>query len=175
MRRIILLIIGVFVLNACAHKKGKSESDIRIGENLQSNRYGTIYFSKQPDDKDWAKLKEQGFETIINLREPSEHDEKNERKLIVKSGMTYVNIPFPKKMKLDNNYVSKVTKEVMKNKDKGKILIHCSSGNRVGIWVGAHFYKDHGFSKKESINTAKAHGLNKPEAINKLKKYFENN
>ncbi|MFW7378508.1 MAG: hypothetical protein ACOH5I_06870 [Oligoflexus sp.] len=150
------------------------EQDVALTDSLEANRYDNIYFSAQPEKSDWQKLKDQGFTTIINLRSPREYDEKEERETLASLGMTYHNVAFEPRADLDDTYIDEVTKHVMANRKKGKILIHCASGARVGIWLAGHFYKDHGMSKDEALATAKALGLDRPGAIEKAQKYLSN-
>lgn len=174
MKKITLAILSLLFLISCSHHKNKKmiQNDIQIGRDLKANSYSDIYFSSQPKEKDFEALKTQNFKTIINLRSPTEYDQKSEEYVVKKLGMTYINIPFSKDMSLNDKYISKVTKEVMSNREKGKILIHCSTGNRVGIWLGGHFYKDHGLTKDESLTIAKKLGLKKDKAIKKLELYL---
>jgi len=146
--------------------------NITIGESLNANRFSNIYFSGQPKKKDLLRLKEQGFKTIINLRGPKEYDENVERQLISEEGLSYYNIPFYADANLSDEYIQKVTQTVMKHRKDGKLLIHCSAGDRVGVWLAGHFYKDHKFSQDKSLEMAKKLGLNNPQAITKVRNYF---
>ena len=55
-------------------------------------------------------------------------------------------------MKITNEYVEMITSKVMKHRKDRKILIHCSLGNRVAIWLGA-YKKNHKFSNKKITPT----------------------
>ena len=68
--------------------------------------------------------------------------------------------------------MNRVTAEVVTQRKAGKILVHCSSGNRVALWVGAHFKKDHGYSADDARAIAKEMGLTKKELKEKLNAYF---
>jgi protein tyrosine phosphatase (PTP) superfamily phosphohydrolase (DUF442 family) len=122
---------------------------------------------------DFKALKQQGFEAVINLRGPSEHDESEEKKLVTSYGMTYKNIPFSSSSVLNDEFIDEVTNAVSEQQKKGKVLVHCSSGNRVGIWAGGHFYKDHSYSKVKSLRMAKKLGAKKTESLEKVSKYLE--
>ncbi len=127
----------------------------------------------QPAQKDYIKLKTQEFKTVINLRSAKEYDESSEKKSLKKIGLNYINIPFPSTRPLDDTLIDKITTEVVKARAKGKVLIHCSSGNRVGVWLAGHFYKDHKASKVESMAIAKKLGLSAPTAIEKAQNYLK--
>jgi protein tyrosine phosphatase (PTP) superfamily phosphohydrolase (DUF442 family) len=165
-------------MTSCSHSKHKEgtskvEKNVVIGKNLKANRFSNLYLSAQPSLEDLRDLKKQGFSTVINLRGPKEYDEKAERNLLKTQGVNYYNIPFYKNSKLTDEYITSVTKKVMKHRKEGKLLVHCSSGNRVGIWLGGHFYKDHGLSKDESIKMAKDLGLTKEAAEKKLRLFLD--
>ncbi len=175
MKAVSIILIFNLLLLGCSGLNESTNSNIHFGKNLNGYKYGDIYFSGQPSNDDFNELKEQGFSTVINLREKSEYNEKSERDIVKSTRMKYVNIPFPKEMNLTNKMISRVTSAVMESRGEGKVLVHCSSGNRVGLWLGGHFYKDHGFSKQRSLSTAKKLGLSKKEAIDKLSIFLNNN
>jgi protein tyrosine phosphatase (PTP) superfamily phosphohydrolase (DUF442 family) len=167
-----LLISCGHTLNTKTTKTTKKVSK-KSERNLLSHQIKNYYFSSQPKNTEFKDLKEKGIVSIINLRNIDEYNETEERLMVKSLGMNYVNIPFPKNKAVDNKYIDKVTKMLVENGKKGKVLVHCSSGNRVGIWLGAHLYKDHGMNKTQSIEKAKSLGLNKSEAIAKLEKYLD--
>ncbi len=98
-----------------------------------------------------------------------------ERKSVKALGLNYYNVPFKKDTKLTDEYMNKLTATVVKHRKEGKVLVHCSSGDRVGIWLGGHFYKDHGFDKKASVEVAKKLGLKKVSAKKLLDLYLSKN
>lgn len=173
--RIFSFLLISFFLFSCSHAPSKLESDVKIGQELTANRYSNIYFSKQPEKKDLETLKENGFVAVINLRLPKEHKAKEEKKIVTSNGLAYYNMPFDMKKELTNKYIDQVTAKIKAHRKEGKVLLHCSTGNRAAIFAGAHFYKDHGQSKEEAFLTAKKLGLNKKKAIEKLQKYFSKN
>jgi len=165
MKALLLATILPFFLISCSSTETQTK--------LKTYEYSNIHFSAQPNNDQIKTLKDQGFSTIINLRDPKEHNEALEKETSKDVGLNYYNIPFYKNSKLDDQYISKVTKAVMKHRKEGKILIHCSSGNRAALWVGGHFHKDHKFSKEKSVELAKSLGLTKKGALTKLEKYLE--
>jgi rhodanese-related sulfurtransferase len=62
------------------------------------------------------------------------------------------NVPYGEDVKITNEYVEMITSKVMKHRKDRKILIHCSLGNRVAIWLGA-YKKNHKFSNKKITPT----------------------
>jgi len=173
--KIVLLLILLFTFS-CAHQDHKlpKESNVNIVKNLDGNRWGNIYFSGQPSDISLNNLKAKGFKTVINLRAKKEgrYLESHERMVLKKYNLNYYNIPLLMNKDMTDDYISSVTSKIMKHKKEGKILVHCSSGNRVAIWLGGHFKKDHGFSNEKSLSLAKELGLTKEVAEKKLLSYL---
>ena len=145
---------------------------VQLTDDLSGSHFKDIYFSMQPAMNDFDALKKQGFTHVINLRDPSEHDEQAEQDKLKTLGIHYTNIPFKSTAELSDAYIASVTQAVMAHRKEGKTLVHCSSGNRVAVWVGGHFYKDHQFSKEASVQTAETAGLTKAPAKAKLQAYL---
>lgn len=177
MKLISLLAVLMFLVSCTTVKQPESRvgENETIGKNLNANRFATLYFAGQPSSEDYQKLKEQGFKTIINIRHKSEHAESVEMKTVKDLGLYYYNVPFKKKSELTTEYMNRLTATVVKHRKEGKVLVHCSTGNRVGIWLGGHFYKDHGYDKEASIKVAKQLGLKKEEALKLLNKFLAKN
>ncbi len=170
MMRYLTLFCSLFLLVSCSHLNKK---EMVVGDNLKAHSFKDIYFTGQPSMEDLKKLKDQGFTHIVNLRRSTEYDELEERRAAKKLGMIYSHRPFPLDMNIDDAYVDGVTETIVKNRKLGKTLVHCSSGNRVAIWVGAHFKKDHGQSPAEAFSTAEESGLDKEGAKKALRKYLK--
>lgn len=182
-RNVLTIVLGVVALFsiACVQQKDGHSAKaaphdavkkVQLTDNLEGSHYKDIYFSRQPDMNDFESLKKQGFTHVINLRQPSEYDEAAERAKLQALGIEYDNIPFGPEDELTNEYIQKVTQAVMKDRHKGKTLVHCSSGNRVSLWVGGHFYKDHHFTKAQAVETAKDAGMTKAPVEAKLEAYL---
>lgn len=168
-------VILLFLFSCSSHtiKKNDLHEDVIIAGKLKGSQYRDIYFSGQPKNTDYKKLSENGFKTVINLRSKDEYKEEVEQWLVEKKyKMNYYNIAFEKNMELNDSFIDNVTSAVKKHRKEGKTLIHCSTGNRVGAWLAAHFHKDHKMSKEESLETAKKMGLTKEKAIKKVEHYF---
>jgi len=87
----------------------------------------------QPTVAQIASLKQEGFRTIVNLREPSEYDAAAEEAAAKEHGLTYVNIPVkkdaPKAEQVD--VFLKLVKEA-----RPPVFIHCATANRVAaFWM----------------------------------------
>jgi len=168
----VLAFLAITLLSCSSTSTVKTEHLV-IGDSLRASKVGDIYFSGQPTKEDLITLKSQGFSTVINLRNPKEHDEASEKSALERKGIKYYNIPFPEKLAISDAYTDDVFSTLERHKKTGKTLIHCSSGNRVAIWLGAHFYMHHKMSKEDSISTAKKLGLTKERAEKALKRYLQ--
>jgi len=181
MKRFWFLTLVLF-LSACSHtgtyKHSGSihvEKSVAIGENLRANRYSDIYFAPQPSEKDWEKLKAQGFTHVINLRSDEEYDEQKEKSKMESLKLNYTQVPIRANEELTKSTVDLVTQSVMAHRKKGKTLIHCLTGQRAAFWAGAHFYQDHNQSADEALQTAHDLGLNNPHLVKTLKNFFSEN
>lgn len=178
--RFFTLALLISFMVGCAHESKvekparlEMEEGVSLVGEQKASRYGNIYFSAQPKISDLKTLKKQGFRSIVNLRRSSEYDEASEKKMASELGIHYAQVPFDGKSgKLDDSFISAVTKAVVAHRKAGKVLVHCSSGNRVGLWVGGHFKKDHGYSAAEALATAKKSGLKNEGLEKKLKNYL---
>lgn len=176
MKMILLFSLLSLFTGSCAHHGAEAKKDTQITKGLTGHNYGKIYFSAQPSEESFGELKESGFAAVINMREKKEKDysESWERAIVKKQGLAYYNIPFSMKDKMTDSYIDSVTSKIKKHLKNGKVLVHCSSGNRVGVWIGAHFLKDHAYSKEKAMDVAKELGLNKKKAQQKLQSYLDN-
>lgn len=171
-------ILVTLAVSGCAHldngKHAKAmEYNQTIGDNLVAHKYGNIYFSGQPSTQDIAKLKKQGFVHIINMRKSVEENykESEESQNVKKVDINYSHAPIDLNQPLTDQYIEKVVAEIMTHRKEGKTLVHCSSGQRVALWTGAHFYKDHGYSKTRVEDLTEKMGLEKQLLKEKLKEY----
>lgn len=150
----------------------KAESSVDLGTSFKPHRFEEIYFSGQPAEGDWKLLKEKGFNAVINLRTAAEYGEVSERNAVLAEGLVYVSVPMDREQPIEKALVDAVTKAVKDNRGRGKILVHCSSGNRAALWAGAHFYLDHGLSKADAGKMAQTLGLSQESAKTKLEEFL---
>ena len=119
-----------------------------------------LYISGQPDKESFAKLKSEGVTTVVNLRTPSEMDNReyvsfDEKAVVDSLGLEYIYIPlggteFP------------YTKEALQKfsdaieKAEGKVLLHCTVGRRASNMFAAYLIQFKGFEPNKAIEYAKA-------------------
>jgi len=88
----------------------------------------------QPTPAQLATLKDLGFRTVVNLREPEEFDAAGEAAAARDLGLAYVTIPVktagPKSEQVD------AFLDALKDPAVFPVFLHCGSGNRVGaFWM----------------------------------------
>jgi uncharacterized protein (TIGR01244 family) len=123
-------------------------------------KVGDLYISGQPSVESFSMLKSEGVTTIINLRTPSEMDNREsvpfDEKVVVDSlGMQYIHIPlggteFP----YTNEALLKFADAI--DKADGKVLLHCTVGRRASNMWAAYLIQFKGFEPNKAIEYAKA-------------------
>lgn len=111
----------------------------------------------QPRAKDLDRLKEQGCSVVVNMRGAQERTGFDEKAHVESLGMAYHHIPVMGAGDL-NATTAKALHNVLK-KAKGKTLVHCASGNRVGAVVALYGYKHLGMTADEAIAFGRRAGL----------------
>lgn len=87
----------------------------------------------QPSEAALLKLKEMGFRVVIDLRAPEEGIAA-ERAVVEKAGLRYVSVPVTTKT-FSRADAAKVA-QVLDEKGRGPVLLHCATANRVGgLWT----------------------------------------
>ena len=112
----------------------------------------TVYASGQPSKEQLAQLKVLGVTDVINLRPASEMDW-DEAELEAELGMQYHSIPVAGGSDL-NNSKAQLLQQKLAELGGQPVLVHCSSGNRIGSLISIDQY----MSKNKSIDSAIAEG-----------------
>ncbi len=142
---------------------------------LKVYKFGNVYMSAQPSEEDFAKLREAGVATVINLRMPEENTKFDEAKVLAGMGVdpaNYHNPGFNSASTLVDPIFLRV-RHLLNSKSEEPVLVHCASGNRVGaVWM-AHRILDDGVPYEQALEEAKTIGM-KPEAFEaRVKEYVE--
>jgi uncharacterized protein (TIGR01244 family) len=130
-----------------------------IPETLDATSYKrlspSLAVSGRPSPEALAKLKESGFRTAIDLRQPSE-GVAIVRQAVEEQGLTFVSVPVsPDTFSLSD--VQKV-EAVLADQKAAPVLLFCSSSNRVGGVIAVIEYR-RGRTKEEAIAEGKKAGL----------------
>ncbi|MCF7499871.1 protein tyrosine phosphatase family protein [Pseudoalteromonas sp. L1] len=95
-----------------------------------------VLTSGQPNQTDFAKLKELGVENIINLRGDNETNW-SEQDLVTELGMNYYHIPVQSKADITIENATKL-QNLLNEHQQQTTLLHCASSNRVGALVALY-------------------------------------
>jgi uncharacterized protein (TIGR01244 family) len=111
----------------------------------------------QPTLEQFASLKKEGFRTVVNLREPSEHDSIAEAAEARRLGLGYVSIPVrsadPKVEQVDAFLAA------MKDRKIWPVFVHCGTANRVAAFWLIHRVLVDGWEFADAENEARLIGL----------------
>ncbi len=136
----------------------ESLKDIQALQHVSEN----LYTAGQPKRESFAILAKAGVRHLINLRPPSETPELNEAAVVTQANMAYYNIPIsgPEDWTRDN---VKLLDHLLRKLEKEKVLLHCSSSNRVGALIALRAVWINGLPLEEAISEGRRHGLTKLE------------
>ena len=115
----------------------------------------------QPEAGHFRRLAEAGYRTVIDLRAPGEDRRLNEPEAVGRSGMEYVSLP------MGHEDVEEGTfdrfRELMADRERRPVLVHCSSANRVGALLIPYLVLDEGKGAEEALEVAARVGLRSDE------------
>lgn len=150
----------------------QAEANAALVPDYRTHRFANIYFGGQPSLDDQAALAAAGVRSVVNLRPAGEYDEGAEAAKWRALGVAYQHVPIEKGQSPSPEWLKKVTAAVVQHRAEGKVLVHCSSGNRVGLWIGGHFAADHGLSAEDALKMAEMLGLSHPAAVARMRAYL---
>jgi uncharacterized protein (TIGR01244 family) len=121
---------------------------------------GKMYISGQPNEAAFAKLKDLGVTTVVNLRTDQEMANRkyvpfDEKMLLDSLGLEYVHIPVggedtPYNREALDKFAAAVAQA------KGKVLLHCTVGWRASHMWAAYLIAYRGMEPGEAMRYAKA-------------------
>ena len=126
-----------------------------------------ILLAGQPTGEQIQLLAEDGYKTIFDLRTPEEPRGFDEVEAARQNGLVYVNVP------IDPATLQRSTIDgflFSLKKARKPVLIHCSTGNRVGALWYAWLVLEKGKAPAAALAAAKAAGLRTPELTAKVEK-----
>jgi protein tyrosine/serine phosphatase len=118
----------------------KTFPNVKIGNFGQMDE--RLFRGAQPEESDYASLKELGVDTVVDLRnDPTDYS----KKAAEAAGLKYVNIPMSgwktPKMESINEFLA-----LMEKPETGEVYIHCKAGkHRTGVIGAAYRYTKYGW------------------------------
>lgn len=128
----------------------------------------------QPTIDDLKALKQQGFQSIVNLRTAEEDDQtlspQAEGEQVQALGMQYLHFPVSSN-NIDSQRVDQFRQETAELPEP--ILVHCHTGKRSGAFVMMDVAPKQGMSGEETIRKAEEMGFqcDVPQLENFVKEY----
>lgn len=104
-----------------------------------------------------------GFQTVINLRDPSEGGFDWEEETVERLGMKYVSLPIAGAAGLTRDNVERFDAVLDSALAEGPVLLHCGSGNRNGALMALREAWLEGAEPEQAIERGKAAGLTRLE------------
>lgn len=143
-------------------------------QNMKLNEQLTI--GVQPSEAQLQDLKEQGFQSVVNLRTEGEEEQplspQQEGQKAQSLGLEYLNIPVsPKEMQPAQ--VDEFRRKL--GELPSPVFVHCKSGMRAGAFSMMHMAVENGMTGDETIDQAMQMGFecDKPEMKEFVKSYVD--
>jgi uncharacterized protein (TIGR01244 family) len=115
----------------------------------------------QPEASAWSTLAAHGVTTVINLRPQTEMGERDEAGEVTRAGMVYREIPVADAAEITEAKARELW--TLLQQTKGDVLVHCSSGNRVGALLAVGAATAGGETPEAALELGKRAGLTRAE------------
>ena len=113
----------------------------------------------QPTPEQIELTAQAGFLTVINLRAETEPGFEWEREAVEQLGMRYVLIPVAGEDGLTRENVGRIDSALNEALERGPVLFHCASGNRIGAVLALRGAWFHGLDSDAALRLGLAGGL----------------
>lgn len=127
----------------------------------------------QPTQEDFSEIKQQGFQTVVNLRTAGEDDmpvsPQEEGEIVKELGMEYLHLPVSRE-NLDAERVDRFRQATAELPQP--ILVHCHTGRRSGAFVMMDVAVKEGISGEKTVQKAKDMGFKCD--VPRLEEFVEN-
>lgn len=111
----------------------------------------------QPDASAWPRLASQGVSLVINLRPQAEMAGRDEAAEVARAGLAYREIPVANAADLSEAKARELWS--LLQGAKGRVLVHCATGNRVGALLALAAAKGGGFPPEAALDLGRRAGL----------------
>jgi uncharacterized protein (TIGR01244 family) len=123
----------------------------------------SIFSSGQPEQDAFAGISQAGVQVVVNLR-PQDEQEWNEQEIVESLGMRYINLPVAGAAGITIDNAQKL-EAILAELEGKQVLVHCSSGNRVGALRALISFQHNGSDINAAIDDGKQWGLTKLEPL----------
>ncbi len=141
-------------------------------------KYKNFYISSQPSLEAIKTLKEKGITTVITNRAAIENDGFEEQKFVEAAGLNFHRLRIYNDRYGDINdgkiNINELTKalDIIASTTDGDVLVHCGSGDRASIILGAYLFDIDNNTPKEALSKAHLAGLKHPGITEQLEIYM---
>jgi len=133
-----------------------------------------VFLASQPSAEDFKHAQEAGIKTIVNLRKDGELKDFDQAALMTELGFEYHHHGYRAVDELTDELFDTV-RGYLNDQSKIPMLIHCSTGNRVGAIWAAHRVLDHKISIEDALVEAKTLGMRIPGYETRFREYVAAN
>jgi protein tyrosine phosphatase (PTP) superfamily phosphohydrolase (DUF442 family) len=120
-----------------------------------------MYSGGQPNQSDLEQLKQEGVDTVINMRPLSEMSW-DEKAFVESLGMAYKTLPIADSADINWENAEKLS-ALLEGRSEEQTLVHCASGNRVGALIAlTEFQKTKDVTR--ALEVGRAWGMTRLEA-----------
>ena len=161
-RRLIpLIVVGTFLGAQPLPAGGEPERASLLIPAIRNARVPLdgVLAGGQPTREQLALAAEAGFRTVINLRTEREPGWEWEDEFVSSLGMTYELLPISGRDGLTRENVEKLDALLSDALERGPVMLHCASGNRVGGLLGLRRAWLQGEDAEDAVVFARAAGL----------------
>mgnify|MGYP002378009615 CR=1 FL=1 len=143
----------------------------QCGDVQRIHTFQGLFLASQPTPADFEHAQKNGIKTVVDLRHRAEHKDFDEAAHVTKLGITYVNLPWSGPEELTDAVFDKA-RELLAASER-PMMMHCSSGNRIGpLWI-AWRVLDGKVSMEQAHAEAVQIGMKAPAYAEKAKAYVE--
>ena len=115
----------------------------------------------QPSAAELMALAGAGFRTVLDTRLPEEPRGCDEAAAAARAGLEYIVLPVGNSAP-DDDLFDRV-REIMSDADRRPVLVHCASGNRVGMALIPWLILDQGMEPGDAVSLAMRMGMRSPQ------------
>jgi uncharacterized protein (TIGR01244 family) len=119
-----------------------------------------IILAGQPQPDDWARLAEDGFNAVINMRSDPQRAAVQAR-AAQQAGLDYIHLNLPA-YELEPEHIQQF-RDVLNQLDNERVLIHCRTGSRVGLVWMLHRTLNEGWSQQAAEEELVAAGYDEDD------------
>jgi uncharacterized protein (TIGR01244 family) len=119
----------------------------------------------QPTEEQIEAAARAGYRTVINMRGAKESGFEWEAQMVEKLGMKYEHLPVTGKDSLTRENIEHINAVLTAALEKGPVLLHCASGNRIGAVMALRAAWVEEMDPKKALAYGRASGMTRTEGM----------